>query len=154
MPINPIHGSIIQKRIEKFMIAFDLTCSNGHIFECWFKNSESFEEQKAYGVITCPICQDNDIEKALSPVAIRKHGGKKEESVTPTEYQALQKLYDYIDKNFEDVGLDFTREALKMHYGDEDKRNIKGKALPNDEKILKDEGVPFLKIPIIKRLDN
>ena len=115
------------------MIAFDLTCSNGHVFECWFKNSESFEEQKAYGVITCPICEDNNIEKALSPVAIRKHGGKKEEStITPTEYQALQKLYDYIDKNFEDVGLDFTREALKMHYGDESKRNIKGKALPNE----------------------
>ena len=137
------------------MIAFDLTCSNGHVFECWFKNNESFEEQKAYGAITCPICDDNNIEKALSPVAIRKHGGgKKEESITPTEYQALQKLYDYIDKNFEDVGLDFTREALKMHYGDETKRNIKGKALPNEEKILKDEGVPFLKIPIIKRLDN
>jgi hypothetical protein len=69
-------------------------------------------------------------------------------------YQTLQKIYDYIDKNFEDVGLNFAREALKIHYGEAEQRNIKGMALPNEEKLLKDEGVSFLKIPIIKRLDN
>jgi hypothetical protein len=69
-------------------------------------------------------------------------------------YQTLQKIYDYIDKNFEDVGLNFAREALKIHYGEVEQRNIKGMALPNEEKLLKDEGVPFSKIPIIKRLDN
>ncbi len=134
------------------MIAFDLVCANGHQFECWFKNGDSFEEQKSYGVITCPVCKNSQVEKALTPIAIRRHAEKSQEKIDPQ--QALQQVYEYIDKNFEDVGLDFAKEALKMHFGDAKERNIKGQALPNEEKILKDEGVPFLKIPIIKRLDN
>jgi hypothetical protein len=134
------------------MIAFDLICANGHKFECWFKNGDSFEQQKSQGAILCPVCRDNQIEKALTTFGIRRHGEMKQEKTDP--HQILQQVYEYIDKNFEDVGLDFTREALKMHYGDAEKKNIKGQTLPNEEKILKDEGVPFLKIPIIKRLDN
>jgi hypothetical protein len=137
------------------MIAFDLCCSNGHKFECWFKNSESYEEQKSYGVITCPICEDNHVEKAFSTFAIRKHGEKSEgKEKTGDPEQVLRTLSDYIDKNFEDVGLDFTKEALKIHYGEAEKRNIKGMALRNEEKVLKEEGVQFLKIPILKRRDN
>jgi hypothetical protein len=134
------------------MIAFDLICANGHKFECWFKSGDSFDEQKSIGVINCPVCHDNHVEKLLSPVAIRKHAAEKQEKVDPQHL--LKQVYEYIDKNFEDVGLNFTREAIKMHYGDAEKRNIKGQTLPNEEKILKDEGIPFLKIPLIKRLDN
>ncbi|MCX5905945.1 MAG: DUF1178 family protein [Deltaproteobacteria bacterium] len=136
------------------MIAFDLICSQGHKFECWFKNSESFEEQKSFGVITCPICHDNHVEMVFSTFAIRKHGEKVEKKEKIDPHQALQAIHDYIDKNFEEVGLNFTKEALKIHYGEAEKRNIKGMALPNEEKVLKEEGVQFFKIPIIKRLDN
>ncbi len=137
------------------MIAFDLICSNGHQFECWFKNSDSFEGQKSFGLITCPVCNENHVEKAFSSFAIRRHGEKAEKNAEKNAaYQTLRKIYDYIDKNFEDVGLNFAREALKIHYGEVKQKNIRGMALPNEEKLLKEEGVPFLKIPIIKRLDN
>ena len=137
------------------MIAFDLICANGHKFECWFKDGRSYDEQKAFGLISCPVCNDGHVEKAFSPVAIRKHMEKVEKRETKAEaYQVLQKIYEYIDKNFEEVGLDFTREALKIHYGEAKERNIKGQVLPDQEKVLKEEGVQFLKIPIIKRLDN
>jgi len=66
----------IKEENSVFMIAFDLVCANGHQFECWFKNGDSFEEQKSYGVITCPVCQNNQGEKVLTPVAIRKHAEK------------------------------------------------------------------------------
>jgi hypothetical protein len=134
------------------MIAFDLICANGHKFECWFKSGDSFEEQKSNSVITCPVCNDSHVEKVLTPVAIRKHVGEKQKRVDPQHL--LKQVYEYIDKNFEDVGLDFAKEALKMHFGESEERNIKGQTLPNEEKILKEEGVPFFKIPIIKRLDN
>ena len=134
------------------MIAFDLICANGHKFECWFKNSGSFEEQKSFGVIRCPVCDDPHVEKAFSTFAIKKHGEKREEKVDPIP--ALQKIYEYIEKNFEDVGLNFAREALKIHWGEAKKRNIKGMALPDEEKLLQEEGVPFFKIPIVKRVDN
>jgi hypothetical protein len=61
---------------------------------------------------------------------------------------------DYIDKHFEDVGDDFYKEALKMHYGEAEKRNIKGTATTEEEITLKEEGVEFIKVPIIKRMLN
>ena len=134
------------------MIAFDLFCSNGHKFECWFKDSSSFEEQKSTGMITCPICDDHQIEKAFSPFAIKRGGEKVKEEIDP--HQALQLVHEFLDKHFEDVGAEFYKEALKIHYGEIEKRNIKGTATAEEEVILKEEGVQFLKIPIIKRLLN
>ena len=134
------------------MIAFDLICSNGHRFECWFRDSASFEDQKASGIINCPVCNDDQVEKVLSTFAIRKGGEKKKAEVDA--YQTLRMVSEYVEKHFEDVGLDFTKEALKIHYGEVKKKNIKGMATPDQEKLLKEEGVQFFKIPIIKRLDN
>ncbi len=137
------------------MIAFDLFCSNGHKFECWFKDGASFEEQKSLGTITCPICDDHQVEKAFSPFRIRKEGGRRSSEVDPEKaYQALQLINDYIDKHFEDVGADFYKEALKIHNGEAEKRSIKGTATTEEEIILKEEGVQFLKVPVIKRILN
>ncbi len=63
---------------------------------------------------------------------------------------ALNMLHQYIDKNFEDVGDKFAEVALKIHYGDEEKRNIKGTSTPREEETLKEEGVQFFKIPVAK----
>lgn len=148
------------------MIAFDLVCSKGHKFECWFKDSASFEKQKSAGIINCPVCNDCDVEKAFSPFAIKKNGGKKEEGkeqkkeeekqdkVEVDPRQVLRLVQEYVEKNFEDVGVNFTAEALKIHYGESKKRNIKGTATPDQENLLKQEGIQFFKIPIVKRLDN
>ncbi len=68
--------------------------------------------------------------------------------------QALRLVHEYLDRHFEDVGAEFYKEALKIHYGETEKRNIKGTATTEEEVILKEEGVGFFKIPIIKRLLN
>lgn len=137
------------------MIAFDLFCSNGHKFECWFKDSASCEEQIASRTVSCPVCDDHWIEKAFSPFMIKREGGKKEEEIDPQQVQqALQLITDYIDKHFEDVGADFYKEALKIHSGEAEKRNIKGTATTEEEVILKEEGVPFFKVPTIKKMLN
>jgi len=75
-------------------------------------------------------------------------GNIQEKEVSPV--QALQVLRQYIDKNFEDVGNKFAEVALKMHCGDEEKRNIKGTTTPQEENNLKEEGVQFIKIPLLK----
>ena len=134
------------------MIAFDLFCANGHKFECWFKDSASFEEQKSSGILTCPFCEDNRIEKAFSPFGIKKGGEGMKEEIDP--HRALQRVTEYLEKHFEDVGAEFYKEALKIHYGEAEKRNIKGTATTEEEVILKEEGVQFLKVPIVKRLLN
>ncbi len=136
------------------MIAFDLFCSNGHKFECWFKDAASFEEQKSAGILTCPFCEDNRIEKAFSPFGIKKRGEEVEMKEEIDPRKALQLVSEFIEKHFEDVGAEFYKEALKIHYGEAEKRNIKGTATTEEEVILKEEGVQFLKIPIIKRYLN
>ena len=138
------------------MIIFDIECSNGHVFEGWFNSLEEFERQEEKGLVSCPYCNDTNVKKVLSPVAI-KHS-KKDEVEHPArkgeeslDYAKLYKEFvEYIKANSEDVGADFAKEALKMHYGIAKKRNIRGSATEEEEKILKDEGIKFLKIPMPK----
>ena len=138
------------------MIAFDLECSMGHSFEGWFHSIESFEEQKTKKLVSCPFCNDSEVRRVLSPVAMKTSSPKNEvDNVGPIDYPKLAKeVVEYINKNFEDVGSDFTKEALKMHYAVAEKRNIRGSATDDEEKLLKDEGIEFIKVPIIKFDDD
>ena len=134
------------------MIAFDLMCANGHLFECWFKDNSSYEEQKSAGIVNCPVCNDTQIEKVFSPFMVKTNGTEKKKEVDPQ--QILQAIDHFVEKHFEDVGIDFTKEALKIHYGERKKRNIKGTATSDEETLLKKEGVQFFKIPIVKKMLN
>lgn len=58
------------------MIVFDLKCTNGHVFETWFRESADFDEQREAGVITCPVCADTAVSKA--PMAPRISTGRGE----------------------------------------------------------------------------
>lgn len=150
------------------MIAFDLNCGNGHTFEGWFKDNDSFEEQLESGMISCPICDSKVITKALSTFAIMKgkKGDRPESSApastavpenvpSPKALMALNRqIVDFVEKNFDDVGSDFAKEALKIHCGASAPRNIRGVSTSEEEKILKDEGVDFLKLPTIPETDK
>ncbi len=138
------------------MIVFDLECSKGHVFEAWFNNTQSFEEQQAKKMINCPYCNSTSVRKVISPVAMKTssptYAKADAESI---DYGRLAKeIVEYIDKNFDDVGPDFAKEALKMHYNVTEKRNIKGSATGDEEKMLKEEGIDFFKVPIPKVDDD
>jgi len=133
------------------MMVLDLKCTNEHYFEGWFANTEAFSRQKELGEIRCPVCEDNQISQALSPVAIKRRPGfSNEEEESSSPFKKLEQFYKYVKENFEEVGTEFTKEALKMHYGVTDKRNIRGTSTSEEEKILKEEGVEFYKIPFPK----
>ena len=130
------------------MIAFDLECSNGHTFEGWFKDGEAFEEQCAEGLISCPTCNDTNVRRILSPVAIRSSSRSPVQANTGIDYERLaREVVNYINRNFDNVGPDFAKEALKIHYGVTEKRNIRGVATDEEEKTLQEEGVEFFKLP-------
>ena len=140
------------------MIAFDLQCSKGHIFEGWFDNLESYEKQNSMKMVSCPHCNDTMIKKVLSPVTSIKassspasdHGGMEK-----INYKKLaREMVNYINREFEDLGTDFAKEALKIHYGVSKERNIRGSATEGEENILKQEGVQFFKVPVIKTDDD
>ena len=131
------------------MIAFDLMCANGHTFEGWFDNHESFERQDSEKMIICPLCENTEIKKILSPVAMKSssRSGQKSGDL-PIDYHKLAvEMINYIQNEFEDIGPGFTKEALKIHYGAAEARNIRGTATKDEEKILEEEGVPFVKFP-------
>jgi len=138
------------------MIVFDLKCSKGHIFEGWFNDIRSFEEQHAMKMIACPYCNDTKVRKVLSPVATKTSSRTEEiKDKEEIDYKRLAKeVVNYINNHFEDVGTDFAKEALKIHYGVKEKRNIRGSATANEENTLKDEGIAFFKIPIPKTEDE
>ena len=133
------------------MIAFDLECAQGHIFEGWFNSIESFETQNSQDLVVCPYCNDKDIRRVISPVTT-KNSSRKEEAggiKGAIDYRRLaREIMDYINHNFDDVGPDFTKEAMKMHYGVTEKKNIKGSATAEEEKVMKEEGIEFFKVPV------
>ena len=138
------------------MIAIDLECSQGHSFEGWFDNLDAFEEQNKRKLVACPYCDDTSVSRVLSPVAVQRSSGNRQPGLPENiDYQRLaREVVDYIQESFEDVGTKFAAEALKIHYGVAEKRNIRGSATVDEEKTLKDEGVEFFKIPVVKKTDE
>jgi hypothetical protein len=133
------------------MMVLDLKCANDHYFEGWFANTQTFYQQKEAGEIHCPVCENNQIIQMLSPVAIKRASGPSpEESEIPSPLEKLNRFYRYIEEHFEEVGSEFAKEALKIHYGVTEKRNIRGTSTEDEEEVLKEEGVDFIKFPFPK----
>jgi hypothetical protein len=131
------------------MIAYDLQCVDGHAFEGWFEDSEAYETQKKKGLIACPVCNNTRVSRIPSTFAIKSSPIPKQTSLQEENLKKVGKeIVDYVEKNFDDVGCDFAKEALKIHYGVEEPRNIRGVSTKEEEKMLKEEGIDFLKIPM------
>ncbi|QTA78181.1 DUF1178 [Desulfonema limicola] len=130
------------------MIVFDLQCANGHRFEGWFEDSLAYQDQKERSLISCPVCNNNSVSKIPSTFAIKSSSGINKPSLVREDIEKIgSKIADFMDKNFDNVGCDFAKEALKIHYGASEPRNIRGVSTPEEEKTLKQEGVQFFKFP-------
>jgi hypothetical protein len=139
------------------MIAYDLQCANGHTFEGWFEDRKAYLDQKKKKLIACPICDDISVARIPSTFVIKSSQAIKAKNISAEESvlaQAGKELVDYVKKNFDDVGFNFAKEALKIHYGAAEPRNIRGVSTKEEEKTLRDEGIQFFKIPIPERADT
>lgn len=135
------------------MIIFDLKCANGHKFDGWFKDRQAFIEQSSRKLVACPICNNCCVDIVPSSLTIMGKDSRvsaKPEDKNNIHLKSLQALQQYINKNFEDVGNQFAEVALKMHFGEEEKRNIKGTTTPQEDDTLRAEGIRFVKIPVPK----
>jgi len=139
------------------MIAYDLQCTQGHAFEGWFEDRKAYLDQKKKGLITCPICNVTSVDIVPSTFAIKsgapsisKELAAENASLEKTEQEAIE----FVKKNFDDVGADFAKEALKIHYGAVEPRNIRGVSTKEEEKTLEDEGIQFIKIPMPARPES
>ncbi len=132
------------------MIAYDLKCDNDHTFEGWFENAQSYEHQNEKDLISCPVCGSTSIHRAPSTFGITRHRDQ-----PPNEQlHPAQLIKKFIEENFEDVSTEFAAEALKMHYHVTENRNIRGISTEQEEEMLRQEGVPFFKMPIFSYSDE
>lgn len=130
------------------MIVYDLECGEGHAFEGWFDNSDAFQEQLEKGYVSCPICGTTSVARKLSTFGIAKKRSRETDALPSDTENPVKTFIQYVNKNFEDVGADFTKEALKMHYGVTEQRNIRGVSSEKEEETLRQEGIQFFKIPV------
>ena len=153
------------------MIVFDLQCmAGGHRFEGWFGSSEDYAAQAARGLLTCPVCGDAEVGKAVMAPAV----GRKSNQLTPAARpappsvvtpaapssapaaarptpplppEAVAMLKAVAQAQAEAlrhstwVGDTFADDARAMHYGDKDVAPIHGKATPEEARELLDEGI-------------
>ncbi|MDH5648786.1 MAG: DUF1178 family protein [Gammaproteobacteria bacterium] len=140
------------------MIIYDLDCAAGHQFEGWFNRSEDYLEQEQNGLLSCPVCGSRQVKKLPTASYINTHAKPPQKvpdtaAKAPSEKQlatwnALEKLHDYVDQHFKDVGADFPEEARKIHYGEAEARNIRGSATREEAKALIEEGVEAIPLPV------
>ncbi|MDH5729326.1 MAG: DUF1178 family protein [Gammaproteobacteria bacterium] len=137
------------------MIIYDLECEIGHRFEGWFKSADDFQAQNDSHLISCPLCESATIKRVPSAHYVKASNQSGNQSTTapipsaesPAEFKHWLNALRHHVKNSEDVGERFSEEARRMHYGEADKRAIKGQATTEQIQSLHEEGVDTLSLP-------
>jgi len=136
------------------MKIFDLQCGEGHRFEGWFASAEDFAAQRAQGLVGCPSCGAQEVDRI--PSATRFNTGVPQPPAQggkgPDPLALAQKLYsrmlDELLQRSEDVGTQFPAEARRIHYHEAPERMIRGQASREEHEELIEEGIPVLRMPI------
>jgi len=141
------------------MIRFSLHCDHAHEFDGWFRNNDDFLNQKKAGLIHCPVCDSNVIDKTLMAPAVstsRKHGqvgmGLNQEQKRIIE--EMRKLTRQVRKNAEYVGDHFAEEARRIHFKEVKERSIYGEASSEEVSSLVDDGIPVMPLAPLPEDEN
>jgi len=135
------------------VIVFDLKCTRTHVFEAWFGSSSDYEDQRARGLLTCPICGDADITKAVMAPNIPAKGNRAPATAAAAPdpkalMAALAQVQSKMLEGSQWVGLSFADKARAMHAGEESIAPIHGQASLAEAKALIEDGVPVAPLPL------
>lgn len=131
------------------MIVFDLRCGGGHVFEAWFASTAAFDDQRDRGLISCAICGDTAIAKAVMAPNVAAKGNRS--AAAPDPGALLARLAKAQAKALEGsrwVGRDFATEARAIHAGEKPDAAIHGQASAAEVGRLVEEGVPIAPLPL------
>lgn len=133
------------------MIRYALVCDLEHEFEGWFGSSTDFEEQQGRGILRCPCCNTASVRKQIMAPAVagtkrhlRDEGPAKSQAMM---MEAMGRLRQHVEDNFDDVGDGFASEARAIHEGRSEDRGIYGQATPKEVRDLVEDGVPIAPLP-------
>lgn len=161
------------------MIRYSLKCAAGHVFDSWFRDSESCDALVTGRRVACAVCGETDVAKTLMAPALR--GAERAEApetrpetlpetppqtplaapqppalsapATPAE-RTLAGLRRYLSENSDYVGRRFADQARLIHIGEAESRSIWGEATAEEARELHDEGIPVAPLPWLSRRDD
>ena len=124
------------------MIVFDLQCrEGGETFEAWFRSSADYEEQRAGGLVQCPVCQSANIGKApMAPRLPRKGGDSPLAKLAAMQAELL--------KDSRWVGDEFPETARAMHVGEIAPEQVHGNGALEQAKSMAEDGIPVASLPL------
>ncbi len=123
------------------MIVYPLACDRGHHFEGWFASSDAHDRQAAAGQLQCPSCASPRVRKLLSAPHVKTGPGPVAPTPAMPRAEALAALRTFILANTDDVGRRFAEVARRIHYQEEEARNIRGQVTGEEAEELREEGV-------------
>ncbi|NMG31435.1 DUF1178 family protein [Aromatoleum evansii] len=145
------------------MIVLNLSCDQEHLFEGWFASSAAYDEQRKRGLVSCPVCGSTTISRrpsapyvntgASAPVPVTRSGSHvgagtaRAAPAAPDAVAAAVAMLRRLGRESEDVGERFADEARRIHHGESEARNIRGRATRDDVSELIDEGIAVLPLP-------
>jgi len=140
------------------MIKYILQCQNNHEFESWFSNSGEFEKLNKKKLLECIYCSSKKINKSIMAPMISnlKIKDEKDQIINrDLKYHKskLLQLRKYIEKNFDNVGEDFSRKVREVYYDKKNNQAIYGTTTPKEREELAEEGIDLLSVPWVSK-DN
>ena len=143
------------------MIQYNLKCGCGKIFDSWFSSSSEFDLLSKKNLLKCIYCNSSAVSKSvMAPNLTNKSNNNKSNKVSKkTKLEKdittqLMHIRKYIEKNCENVGKNFSREARNIHYDKKSSKGIYGKATPEETSELIEEGIDVATIPWVDKLEN
>ncbi|ENO85706.1 DUF1178 family protein [Thauera linaloolentis] len=147
------------------MIVLDLCCNLDHRFEGWFASADAFEEQCVRKLVSCPACGTTSVRRLPSaPYVQTRHAVPdasssvtgpavpapavlEADAIEPPAAANMLQMLRHMSRNAENVGDRLPEEARRIHYGEAEVRDIRGKASAEDVEELLDEGILILPLP-------
>jgi hypothetical protein len=143
------------------MKVFNLTCELEHSFEGWFASHDEFDRQLAGGLVECPVCGSQAVQKLPSAPRLNISGAQEPPAKEPVALpnaaamrSMLAQMARHIVANTEDVGDRFPEEARRIHYEEAPQRSIRGVASKDEAAALEDEGIEVMPLPLAELLKN
>ena len=140
------------------MIKYNLKCDKDHEFESWFSDSKEFEKLNKKNLLECIYCSSTKIQKSIMAPMVSGTKSKEAPDILLdkkllSDKNKLSKLRDYVEKNFEFVGDNFSQKVREVYYDKKNKKSIYGTTTPKEREELAEEGIDLLSIPWISK-DN
>jgi len=131
------------------MIRFDLTCTNDHSFDSWFRSGADCDALLDKGLVSCTTCGSPEVRKALMAPKVSTSDKTSITAPKASDVAPLERLKKEIEATADDVGRNFATEARDMHAGITPERPIYGQATGAEAKQLLSDGVPVLPLPFV-----